>query len=157
LDAPALEGALNEVVRRHEVLRTTFASEGGVPRQVIAPGLALPLPVEDLAGLPPAEREAEGLRQLEAEARQPFDLARGPLIRAGLLRLGAREHIARVTIHHIAADGWSMGILIREVAALYEALHTGRPSPLPGLPIQYADFAAWQRDWLQGEVLRREL
>src|SRR4051812_18484714 len=112
LDVQALERALNEVVRRHEILRTTLAASGGVPRQVIAPSLHVPLSIDDLSGLPAEGLEAEVLRRLEAEAARPFDLARGPLIRARLLRLGERENVVNVTIHHIASDGWSMGVLI---------------------------------------------
>jgi amino acid adenylation domain-containing protein len=157
LDGTALERALNEVVRRHEALRTTFASAAGVPRQVIAPSLIVPMPVTDLGGLPAERREDEALRRLREEAERPFDLARGPLVRAGLLRLGERAHVVLVTMHHIVSDGWSIGVLVREVAALYEAFQHGEPSPLPEPALQYADYAAWQREWLQGEVLRSQL
>ncbi len=157
LDVPALERALNEVVRRHEVLRTTFAAEGGVPRQVIAPALELAVPLIDLSGVPESEREARTLDAIREEARRPFDLASGPLLRAGLVRLGDRDHVVLVTMHHIASDGWSIGVLIREVAVLYEAFRAGEPSPLPEPPLQYADYAAWQRGWLRGEVLEAQL
>ena len=113
----------------------------------------LPLPVVDLAGLPAAAREGEARRVAAAEARRPFDLARGPLLRAALLRLGEREHALLLAMHHIVSDGWSMGVLVRELAALYRGVRRGRPSPLPELPVQYADFAVWQRQWLRGEVL----
>ena len=145
------------MVRRHEVLRTTFADEGGVPRQVIAPRLDLPVPILDLEGTPEADREARARSLIAEEARRPFDLARGPLLRASLIRLGDREHIILVTMHHIASDGWSIGVLIREVGALYDAFRAGRPSPLPEPALQYADYATWQRGWLSGDVLRSRL
>ncbi|HIP96962.1 MAG TPA: non-ribosomal peptide synthetase, partial [Anaerolineae bacterium] len=157
LDVEALEQSLNEILRRHEVLRTTFRAKGGKPVQIIAPELPLLLLVEDLSHLPETEREAEAGRLVQKEARRPFDLSQGPLLRARLLKLGAEEHIAVVTMHHIISDGWSMEVFIRELAALYEAFSQGRPSPLPELPVQYADFACWQREWLQGEVLDRQL
>jgi hypothetical protein len=157
LDAGALEAALNAVVRRHEVLRTTFAVENDLPVQVIAPALTLPVEKLDLSGLPPDEREASLRHWTAAEARQPFDLERGPLLRARLLRTGEEEHLLLLTLHHIVADGWSLGILLREVAALYPALASGESPELPPLPVQYADFAIWQRRWLQGEELERQL
>ncbi|MCG8349645.1 MAG: amino acid adenylation domain-containing protein, partial [Chloroflexales bacterium] len=150
LDRVALERSLNEIVRRHEALRTTFANESGRPVQVIHPELALDLPLIDLRHLPRAECEAEALRLANEAAHLPFDLARGPLLRVTLLRLADEEHIALLTVHHIISDGWSVGVFIREIAALYAAFVAGRPSPLPDLPVQYADFAAWQRSWLAG-------
>ena len=152
LDVAVLKRSLSEVVRRHEVLRTRFPAVGGHLRQVIEPARPLSLPVADLSGLPVAEREATAQRQAMAEARRPFDLAHGPLLRVGLLRLATREQILALTMHHIISDGWSAAIFIQEVAALYEAFSAGRPSPLPELPIQYADFAVWQREWLQGST-----
>jgi amino acid adenylation domain-containing protein len=157
LDTAALQAALDEVVRRHEVLRTTFVADAGVPLQVIGPARAVPLTLADVTALEERQREAEARRLVDAEAARPFDLATSPLLRAALVRLDAREHIVVVTMHHIASDGWSIGVLVREVAALYEAFHSGRPSPLPALPVQYADFAAWQRDWLSGQVLEAQL
>jgi amino acid adenylation domain-containing protein len=157
LDVVALERALNEVVRRHEVLRTAFESRGDVPFQVIAPELKLTFEVDDLAELPEPERHAELARRVREEASRPFDLARGPLIRAGLLRLGEREHVAQVTMHHIVSDGWSLGVLLREASALYGAYREGRPSPLPEPAVQYTDYAAWERGWLAGEELDRQL
>ncbi len=157
LDVPSLERALNEVVRRHEVLRTSFASEDGVPYQVIAPDFELSLLPIDLTASPASEREAESCRLIEAEARRPFDLAVGPMIRAELIRLSNSDHILIVTMHHIASDGWSMGVLIQETAELYEAFRSGQPSPLPEPQLQYADYAVWQRDWLQGDVLQSQL
>ncbi len=117
----------------------------------------MPLARIDLAALPEARREAEARRLALAEARRPFDLARGPLVRAGLVRLGEDRHALLFTLHHIAGDGWSIGVLMRELAALYPALAAGLPSPLPELSVQYADYAAWQRQWLQGEALEAHL
>ena len=120
------------------------------PVQVIAPTLTMALPVVDLRELSGDEREIEVQRLAAEEARLPFDLARGPLLRIKLLRLGDEEHVGLLTMHHIVSDGWSTGILIREMAVLYEAFSSGRPSPLPELPIQYADFAYWQRRMVAG-------
>ncbi|HEX3556709.1 MAG TPA: amino acid adenylation domain-containing protein [Thermoanaerobaculia bacterium] len=163
LDPAALAASLGEVVRRHEALRTVFrlpgSSESGEdePEQVILPALPVPLPLVDLAALPPAPRRAEAGRLAAAEARRPFDLARGPLLRAGLIRLAAAEHVLLLSLHHVVSDGWSMGILVRELTALYGAASQGRPARLPELPVQYADYAAWQRRWLAGEVLEGHL
>jgi acyl carrier protein len=157
LDIPALERAFREIVRRHEVLRTRFESREGVPHQVIAPSLEVNLEVDDLSALAEEYRQIEALRRVTAEAGKPFDLARGPLIRTGLVRLGEEEHIVLVTMHHIVSDGWSIGILIREVSALYEAFHKGEPSPLEEPPVQYADYAVWQRGWLEGEALQAQI
>ncbi|HSF41157.1 MAG TPA: condensation domain-containing protein, partial [Thermoanaerobaculia bacterium] len=147
LDVAALAAAFSGVVRRHEALRTTFPVRGGEPRQEIHPPRPVPLPVVDLSGVPEEETWRLGL----AEARRPFDLAAGPLLRALLLRLGPEEHVLAVTMHHIVSDGESAGILVRELAALYGG------APLPGLPVQYADFAVWQRRWLEGPVLESQL
>src|SRR6185369_9818538 len=155
LEVEALQRTLDEVVRRHEVLRTTFVEVNGAPVQVVAPAGQLPMPVLDLSELEEAEREVEA-RQA-AEAQQPFDLSVGPLLRVLLLRLSGEDHVVLFTMHHIITDGWSTGILVREVAALYEAYIEGRESPLPELEIQYADYAVWQREWLQGEVLAQQL
>jgi amino acid adenylation domain-containing protein len=157
LDVGALERTLNEVVRRHEVLRTTFAAVDGHVSQIIASAAPARLPVTDISHLPPHEREGAARRLAEEEARRPFNLATGPLIRAGLVRLHPSEHVALFTMHHIVSDGWSMGVLVREVAALYGAFSRGEESPLEELPVQYADFAVWQRGWLQGEALERQL
>jgi amino acid adenylation domain-containing protein len=157
MDVSALEQSLNEIVRRHEVLRTTFASVRGKPVQVIASDLKLPLPVVDLRRLSEEERVAETTRLSAEEYERPFELSRGPLVRGKLLRLSTEESVLLLTMHHIVSDGWSLGILSRELRSLYEACSTGRPSPLPDLPIQYADFTVWQRDWLQGEVLAAQL
>ncbi|WP_375509333.1 condensation domain-containing protein [uncultured Nostoc sp.] len=152
LNVAALEQSFKEVVKRHEVLRTTFTVVDGQPLQVIAPSLRFTLPVVDLQELPQNQREAEVLRLASEEAQQPFDLARGPLLRATLLQLAAAEYALLLTMHHIVADGWAIGVLIHEIATLYEAFSVGKPSPLVELSIQYADFAVWQRQWLQGQL-----
>ena len=157
LDAGALRKALGAIAARQEALRTTFAVFDGSPVQVIAPVFDVPLPVEDLSSLTGAEREEAVQRRAHEAARKPFDLERGPLFRAGLLRLGEEEHVLLSSIHHIVCDGWSMGVFQRELGALYEAFSGGEPSPLPELPIQYADYALWQRQWLTGRVLEQQL
>jgi amino acid adenylation domain-containing protein/non-ribosomal peptide synthase protein (TIGR01720 family) len=156
LDAGALSRAFAEVVRRHEALRTAFAMSGAEPAQLVQlPPDTWPLPLVDLAHLPDPEPEA---RRLAAEeAARPFDLAHGPLLRTALLRLREHEHLLLVTVHHIVSDGWSTGVLVREIAALYEAFSAGRPSPLPELLLQYADFALWQRSWLSAQRLDAQL
>ena len=153
----ALKLSLNEIVKRHESLRTTFATVDGRPVQVIAPLLTLALPILDLRELPETEREAEVQRLATNEAQRPFDLAEGPLVRATVLRLGENDHIGLLTMHHIVTDGWSAGILIREMAILYDAFRSDRPASLPEMQVQYADFAHWQRNWLAGEVLETQL
>ena len=153
LNLAALEQSLGEIVRRHEALRTTFASVDGQPLQIIAPDLNLTLPVVDLRELPETEREAETQRLATENAQRPFDLAQGPLLRVKLVRLSEEEHVFLLTMHHIVSDGWSLGVFMRELAATYETFSTGETSSLPELPIQYADFAVWQRQWLQGEAL----
>jgi alpha-ketoglutarate-dependent taurine dioxygenase len=157
LDAGALRAALREVVRRHESLRTNFVSRDGLPVQVVAPASPLPFPWVDLQALDPRAREPEVRRLAAAEARRPFDLAREPMLRVTLLKTEEAEHVLLLSMHHIARDGWSIGVLVREVSALYTAFSRGLPSPLPELPAQYADFAVWQREWLRGETLDRLL
>ncbi|HEX8178801.1 MAG TPA: amino acid adenylation domain-containing protein [Pyrinomonadaceae bacterium] len=157
LDVPALEQTLTEIVRRHESLRTTFATVEGEPVQVIAQPGEVRLPLMELQELPAAAREAEAQRVITEAARRGFDLARGPLFRLHLLRLAADEHVVLLTMHHIISDGWSTGVLVREVAALYAAFSAGQPSPLAELPVQYADYAVWQRTWLTGAVLDEQL
>jgi amino acid adenylation domain-containing protein/non-ribosomal peptide synthase protein (TIGR01720 family) len=164
LDAAALAGAFGEIVRRHESLRTTFAAgEGGAWQRVHPPSPAA-LSRIDLGALPAAARMAAGVSLAKAEAKRPFDLACGPLLRTALVRLSgpdeageAGDHLLLVTMHHIVSDAWSLGVLVRELGVLYAAARERRPSPLAELPIQYADYAAWQRRWMAGEVLAGEL
>ena len=157
LDVDALGWAVGALVERHEVLRTRFGVVNGRPVQVVVPAVGIDVPVTDLSGVDAAGCEAEAARLAAVEAQRPFDLAVGPLLRVGLLRLGAAEWVLLVTMHHIVSDAWSVGVLFRELTELYEARRAGRPAGLPELPIQYADFAAWQRDWLQGDVLEEQL
>lgn len=157
LNVEALQRTLDALVARHEVLRTTFASPDGSPVQVIAKSRSVELPVTDLRDWPLVEREVEAQRFMVEHARRPFNLSQDLMLRARLLRMDEQEHHLLLTMHHIASDAWSEGILYRELATLYEAFSTGKPSPLPELPIQYADFAQWQREWLQGEVLESRL
>jgi amino acid adenylation domain-containing protein len=155
LDLDVLHKALEAIVARHEVLRTTFGTEAGEPVQIVHPAAPIPFGVVELAAHP--DREEECRRVLREEASRPFDLKKGPMLRALVVRVSAEDHAVLVTMHHIASDGWSMSLVQHELAALYEALTEGRPSRLPPLPIQYADFAAWQRGYLTGEVLDRQL
>ncbi|HEX2091053.1 MAG TPA: condensation domain-containing protein, partial [Longimicrobiaceae bacterium] len=155
LDVPALERAFGEIVRRHEALRTTFRAVEGAAVQVVHPPREVKLTVEDLTGAPPEERDAVVGHIAREEGLRPFDLVRGPLFRVRLLRLDREEHALLVTMHHIVSDGWSVGVLDRELAVLYGAFARGEPSPLPNPEIQYADFALWQRERLRGEVLDR--
>ena len=157
LNVAALERSFTEVVRRHEVLRTRIESVAGTPLQVLMAAEAVHLPVVDLRMIAEAERAAIVRQMAVEEAHRVFDLSRGGLLRQTLLRLGVEEHVLLFTMHHIVSDGWSMEILTREVSALYEAYAAGQESPLPELPIQYADYAVWQREWLQGEVLEEQL
>jgi surfactin family lipopeptide synthetase A len=157
LDLAALEHSLNELVRRHEALRTSFSVVDGQPVQVITPSLAVTLSVVDLFSKTEADRQFEALRLANEQARRPFDLTQAPLFRASVLRLAEEEHVLLLTLHHIVSDGWSMGVLFRELSAVYDAFSTGKPSALPQLPIQYPDFSVWQRQWLQGEVLENQL
>jgi non-ribosomal peptide synthetase component F len=164
----ALEWSLSEILGRHETLRTSFSVVDREPVQVIAPAIPLTMPVIDLTSLPESGREAEARRIADEEAQRPFDLTQSPLLRATLLRLGPEDHILLLTMHHIASDRWSMGVLYRELGALYQSKIQGfkspgvpgdspEPPPLPPLPIQYADYAVWQREWLRGEVLEQQL
>ena len=157
LDKVALEGALGEIIRRHESLRANFQSVAGRPVQVIRPAGEFVLPVIDISGLPEDEREETARRLLAEESIRVFDLARDLLIRAGLIRVREDEHVALFTLHHIVSDGWSVGVLVRELTALYEASLKGEEARLGELPIQYADFAYWQREFLQGEALESSL
>ena len=157
LDAGKLEESLNEIVRRHEALRTRFIVVNDRPMQVVLPRVHVGLVIINLEDVAQAEREAESQRLAIKEAQKPFNLEQDILIRASLLRLSDVDHVLLLTMHHIVSDGWSFGILHRELSHLYVALQTGNPSPLPELPIQYADYAVWQRNLLQGETLDRLL
>ncbi|WP_310488553.1 condensation domain-containing protein, partial [Chamaesiphon sp. VAR_69_metabat_338] len=150
IDLTALKQTFNEIVRRHETLRTTFLVVEGQPIQAISPSLSIPLPLIDLRNFDSQERETQ-LRQIAtAAAQQPFDLTTGPLLRVKLLQLDDAEYALLLDLHHIVADGWSIGVLVRELGVLYKAFAADEQSILPELPIQYADFAQWQREWLQG-------
>ncbi|HEX8117253.1 MAG TPA: condensation domain-containing protein, partial [Pyrinomonadaceae bacterium] len=158
LDVEALERTLGELVRRHEILRTTFDDSEGRPRQLVAkPPAVTTLPRSYLSALPPEERVERARSLCMKDARRPFDLSRGPLWRARLLRLGEEEHVLSLTLHHIICDGWSIGLLYTELSALYSAFARGEESPLAELPIQYADFSIWQRRWLGEEGMRPQL
>ena len=157
LDGSALAAALRAIVERHESVRTVFEEVDGEPRQVVLEDVAVPLATVDLTGLGPDARERELERLVRDDARRPFDLERELPLRAGLLELAPDDHVILFTMHHIASDAWSMGILKRELGALYEACRRGEPSPLDPLPIQYADYAHWQRQWLRGPALEQQL
>ena len=157
LDVEALRRAFEEIVRRHEALRTTFGSRDGRPWQRIQPPPAWPLPLEDVSPLPPAARAAATTLQIRTASQRPFALAHEWPLRTLLVRLAAQDHVLVVVLHHIVADGWSLGVLTRELTALYRAFVQGQAAPLAPLPVQYADFAQWQRGWLRGAVLEAEL
>lgn len=157
LNHAVLERSINEIIRRHEALRTSFSIVDERPVQVISPCMTLTLPAVDLRHLPPTDREANVQVLLTHESQRPFDLTRGPLFRFLLLRLDEENHVLQLTIHHIVSDAWSIQLLVREMAALYGAFAAQKASPLPDLSIQYADFALWQRRWLQGDVLEEQL
>jgi amino acid adenylation domain-containing protein len=157
LDIDALERSLTEIVRRHEALRTRFETIDGEAVQVIDAASEVELRRVDLRGTTEAEREGEARRVVTEEAQRPFDLRAGPLLRALLVQVGDEEQVLVVVMHHIVSDGWSMGIFISELATLYSAYRSGEASPLTELAIQYADFAVWQREWLQGEVLEAQM
>jgi amino acid adenylation domain-containing protein len=157
LDAVLFERSLNMIVARHESLRTTFAMSDSGPVQVIHDELWIPLEVHDLTDIPANEVQSVAEEMVAAHGRVPLDLETGPLMKIGLLRLGPREHIFMASMHHIIADTASIGIVLAELSAIYAALTHGQQPPLPELPIQYADYAQWQRDWLQGDVLQRQL
>ncbi len=157
LNMAALEQTFNEIIKRHEILRTTFTIIAEQPVQVRASTLHLPLLMEDLRFLPEAEREVQAQRLIRAEVLYPFDLENGPLLQVRLLQLGEQEHILLLTMHHIISDGWSWGVLLHELAVLYDAFSQDHPSPLPGLPMQYADYAYWQCQWLHSEAGKAQL
>jgi amino acid adenylation domain-containing protein len=157
LDAGVLVAVLGEIVRRHEPLRTSFPLVDGDPVQKIAAADGFELPLDDLSQLAAEERDEEAAHRTAEWARMPFDLERGPLFRARLLRIAPDDHVLLIAMHHAVSDGWSTGILLRELFALYDALAAGRPSPLAPLPVRYADYAAWQREWLSGAELDRQV
>ena len=157
LSMDVLERALSEMVDRHEILRTTFRMAGDAPVQTIGPAIRIMLPVHDLSGLGEREREAS-LRELgSAEARRPFNLERGPLMRVEIARLSETDHVLFLTFHHIVFDGWSEGIFFRELQMLYQAFSRNERSPLPPLPLRYVDYAVWQRESLRGDLLEGQL
>jgi len=156
LHLAALERSLEEIVRRHEILRTSFRSIDGKPEAVVQPRLVVPLSVKNLQDIPPEQRESEFETMIQQDARQPFDLENPPLFRHTLLRFEEREYILLMTIHHIIFDGWSVGVFMQELTLLYNQYSHGKPLSLPTLPIQYGDFARWQREWLTGETLDRQ-
>ena len=155
LNLETLRQSLNETVQRHESLRTNFINVDGEPIQVIDPQRTHDVPVIDLEQLP--ERESVVQQLAFAEAQRPFDLASQPLFRTTVFRIGEQDHVLLVVMHHIISDGWSLNVLTRDVPRTYRSLAQGVPSSLPELPIQYADFAHWQRQWLQGDLLEQEL
>lgn len=157
LSMAALEQSLSEILRRHQTLRTTFRSLGAKPAQIINPAKPFRLPVVDLSGLGATSREDEVQRLAVEEAGNPFHLARGPLFRSLVLRLGPEDHVLLLTMHHIVSDGWSIGVLYRDLGALYGSFLSGKATPLAELPIQYTDYSVWQREWLQTRVLQTHL
>ncbi|RKG90846.1 non-ribosomal peptide synthetase, partial [Corallococcus sp. CA053C] len=157
VDVESLRRAFEALVARHETLRTTLVQYQGQPAQRIHAPMAWALPLIDVSSLPEARREAEARSLANQEAQRPFDLEAGPLLRTALVRLSGEEHLLLVTMHHIVSDGWSMGVLVRELTALYAAFHAGQEPALAPLPVQYADFTIWQRNWLQGETLDAQL
>lgn len=154
---PALMQAIEEIVRRHEALRTAFIAVDGVPYQNILPAGSLPIPLIDLRHLPLNERRKKALAMVADEGKQPFDLTCGPLLRAQVLQLDADEYILNLCMHHITSDAWSVEVFFKELFLSYKAFVKNKPSPLPNLPVQYADYAVWQRQWLQGEELERQI
>jgi len=157
LHLEALRRSIGEIVRRHDTLRSSFVTVDEEPAQVVAAYTDVPLPVQDVRHLPAQEREQVAHSLLTEEAQRPFDLAQAPLLRTLLVRLGEEEYLLLVTMHHIIADGWSFHLFHGELQTLYSAFVAGKPSPLPELPIQYGDYAVWQRKWLQGEILQPQL
>ena len=157
LQLEALRESFSHIVRRHEVFRATFPAANGQPQQMIASGLDVSLPITDLSALPQGERDLAARHLIREQARRPFDLERGPLFRISLLRLSPEEHILLLCLHHIICDAWSMEVLFRELGELYQALARGDRPVLPELPIQYSDYAHWQRRRLEREVLEDQL
>jgi len=155
LDLAAMEAAFREIIRRHATLRTTFVAESGAPQQVISPDVPFALTEIDLTGC--ADAEGEALRRIRHDARRPFDLADGPLLRVQLFQLADDDYVLSLVMHHIISDGWSISVMIREIGILYEAFVASQPSPLAKLSVQYADYAVWQRKWLKGDLLTDQL
>src|SRR5262249_37443588 len=145
------------IVERHESLRTHFAELNGEAVQIIASSVHIPLNLVDLSGMDDAAQQHAVNAAMHHEWDTPFDLSRGPVLRFQLLRLAAHQHVLLTTFHHIVSDGWSVGVFNREIVALYEAFRAGRPNPLPPLTVQYADFALWQRGWLDKSAIDRDL
>ncbi|WP_051188157.1 amino acid adenylation domain-containing protein [Brevibacillus thermoruber] len=157
IQSEAMEKSFNAIVERHEILRSSYRIVDGQPVQKIEPRVYVHLPVIDLQMLPVEKRLQEAIRLSEEDVKKPFDLSKGPLIRVSLIRLNPEDHLLLLNMHHIVSDGWSVGVLVREMTALYESFCTGRPSPLPELPIQYPDFAIWQREQFQGTELEKQI
>jgi len=157
LNIAALQSSINEIIRRHEALRTNFATVEGQPVQVIASTFDCQVQVVNLLHLPETHREIEAQRCVNEEVNRPFNLEQEPLLRGTILQLGETEYLLLLTMHHIISDGWSLGIFVRELTELYQAFCTEKPPVLPELPVQYADFALWQRQWLTGEILETQL
>src|SRR5688572_5727442 len=157
LDVEALRRSINEIVKRHEALRTIFTAVDGEPQQTILPELEIVIPMVDVSHLVPGEREAELERIAAENSHQSFDLARGPMLRAVIVKVDDEDHALCLTLHHIISDGWSSGVFVQEFASLYEAFASGRTPALPPLKVQYADFAIWQREWLEGNVKGQHL
>jgi hypothetical protein len=157
INAEALQRAIDEIVRRHESLRTTFVTADGAATTVVAPQCDTPIKVLDLTSFELNGREAETHRLVEREILRPFDFSSGPLIRATLIKCGREDSVLVVTMHHIISDGWSLLLLFKELSTLYDAFDHNISSPLQPLPIQYSDYAYWQRDWLRDEIVERQL
>ena len=156
-DVAVFKRAIDTIVSRHEILRTTFDNQDGQPVQVVSDRLRIGVPLIDISNQAGPTREREIQRLAREEARRPFDLNKGPLVRVSIIRVAETDHVVLLTMHHIISDGWSMGVLIREITLLYNAYRQGQPNPLEELPIQYGDFAEWQMEYLQGEVVREQL
>lgn len=153
LNISALEASVNEIISRHETLRTAFRLVNGRPVQLVQPARNVSIEIADLRSMPMEEREPEMQRRISVEAERSFDLLTGQLLRCSLLHVGDQEHVLILMTHHSASDAWSMGILTRETWTLYDTFSNGKPSPFERLPVQYSDYAVWQRNWLYGEVL----
>ncbi|MFB2979500.1 condensation domain-containing protein, partial [Microseira sp. BLCC-F43] len=157
LNVSALKQAIAKIIDRHEVLRTHFPSVDGKPIQVIEPEATLQIVEMDWQHLPQQEQDLQVQNYIQQEVHTPFDLSQGPLLRVTLLQLTPQESVLLITLHHIISDGWSLAVFVQELFALYQAYSQGKPSPLPELSVQYADFALWQRQWLTGEVQHKQL